>query len=143
MSTHLAAHTPTDPRPSADPDRPHALNQQWCDAFNAGDLAALMDTYEPDAVIVPGPGAEPLQGHAAIEGAMTWFLGLGGTLRFTPRYWLVSGDIAMSSIAFTMDGGKDADGNPVDLRGETAEVIRRQPDGTWKYVIDHPFGGSV
>ena len=145
MSIHLTAHPTTDPQPALDPDaldRPHALNQQWCDAFNAGDLNALMATYEPDAVIVPGPGADPLHGLAAIEGAMTWFLGLGGTLSFTPRYWLVTGDLALSSIAFTMDGGTDPGGNPVDLHGVTSEVMRRQPDGTWKYVIDHPFGGS-
>lgn len=121
---------------------PHALNQIWCDAFNAGDLPALMATYEPDAVIVPGPGAEPLRGHAAIEAALTWFLGLGGKIRFTPRHWLEQGDLALASIAFTLDGGADADGHPVVLHGVTAEVLRRQPDGSWRYVVDHPFGGS-
>lgn len=127
---------------ATDRSLPHALNQQWCDAFNAGDLPALMATYEHDAVIVPGPGAEPLQGHSAIEAALGWFLGLGGKLRFTPRYWLIRDDVALASIAFTMDGGTDPDGNAVDLHGITAEVLHRQADGTWKYVIDHPFGGS-
>jgi ketosteroid isomerase-like protein len=130
------------PPTAVDPTLPHALNQLWCDAFNAGDLPALMATYEPDAAIVPGPGAEPLRGHAAIEAALTWFLGLGGKLRFTPRHWLEQGDLALASIAFTMDGGADADGQPVDLHGVTSEVLRRQPDGSWKYVVDHPFGGS-
>ncbi|WP_375489300.1 YybH family protein [uncultured Jatrophihabitans sp.] len=130
------------PATDLDPNRPNALNEFWRDAFNAGDLATLMSTYEPDALIVPGPGAEPLRGHDAIAGALQRFLGLGGTLSFTPRHWLVSGDIAFSSCAFTMDGGTDAEGNPVDLRGVTAEVLRRQPDGSWKYLIDHPFGGS-
>jgi ketosteroid isomerase-like protein len=122
---------------------PHELNDRWCAAFNAGDLPLLMTMYEDDAIIVPGPGAEPLQGHAAIEGALKWFLGLGGQLRFTPRYWLVNGDTALGSIAFVMDGGTDETGAPVDLRGSTAEVVRRQPDGTWKYVVDHPFGGGA
>jgi len=27
----------------------------------------------------------------------------------------------------------------VDLGGNTTEVIRRQYDGTWRYVIDDPF----
>jgi ketosteroid isomerase-like protein len=30
----------------------------------------------------------------------------------------------------------------VDVQGASAEVIRRQPDGTWRYVIDHPFGAA-
>jgi hypothetical protein len=25
----------------------------------------------------------------------------------------------------------------------SAEVTRRQPDGTWKYAIDNPYGGEV
>jgi hypothetical protein len=29
---------------------------------------------------------------------------------------------------------------PADLDGATTEVVRRQPGGTWKYLIDHSFG---
>ena len=121
---------------------PHELNQRWCAAFNEGDLPRVMETYEPDAVLVPGPGADPVCGHAAIEQALQGFLGLGGRLRFTPRHWLERGEIALASIAFVMDGGRDSDGNPVELQGVTSEVLRRSPDGTWKYLIDHPFGGA-
>jgi uncharacterized protein (TIGR02246 family) len=133
--------TTTRPNPPTT-DAPHALNAFWRDAFNAGDLDALLATYEPDAVIVPGPGAEPLRGLEAIEGALRWFLGLGGTLRFTPQHWLVCGDIAYSSVAFTLDGGTAPDGTPVPLAGVTAEVLRRQADGSWKYLVDHPFAGT-
>ncbi|TQS43459.1 YybH family protein [Cryptosporangium phraense] len=122
--------------------RPHEFNEQWGDAFNAGDLPRLMEMYEPGAVIVPGPGAEPIHGHAAIEAALAGFLGLGGKLRFTPRHWLVAGDLAFSSVAFTMDGGRDPEGRPVELTGVTAEILRRQPDGRWKYVVDHPFADA-
>ncbi|MBV9547223.1 MAG: hypothetical protein JOY61_22870 [Chloroflexi bacterium] len=33
----------------------------------------------------------------------------------------------------------EPDGSGVDLGGNTTEVIRRQADGTWRYVIDDPF----
>ncbi len=125
-----------------DPTLPHDLNRQWAEAFNAGDLPGLMTTYEPDAVLVPAPGAAPLQGHDAIEQALTGFLALGGQLEFTPRHWVPSGDLAFASITFTTRDGRDADG-PVDLHGTTAEVLRRQSDGTWKYLIDAPFGGNA
>jgi ketosteroid isomerase-like protein len=119
-----------------------ALNHAWGEAFNAGDLPRLLEFYEPDAVIVPGPGADPVRGLPAIEGTLRWFLGLGGRLTFgEARYWIVSGDVALGSIAFVLEGGHDADGRPVPLAGTTSEVVRRQPDGTWRYVVDHPFGG--
>ena len=123
-------------------DAPDSLNIAWRDAFNAGDLDRLMTMYEPDAVIVPGPGAEPVQGHEAIAASLRWFLALGGRLDFTARHWVVSGELALGSIAFVMTGGHDADGDPVPLSGVTSELARRQPDGTWKYVIDHPCGGA-
>jgi len=34
--------------------------------------------------------------------------------------------------------GTDEDGNEASFGGITAEVVRQQPDGTWKYVIDDP-----
>lgn len=128
--------------PTAVATRPFDLNERWRDAFNAGDLDLLMTMYEPDAVLVPGPDAGPVRGHDAIRASLSWFLGLGGTLRFTPRHWLEHEDLVLSSIAFTMDGGVGEDGTPVALAGVTDELARRQPDGTWKYVIDHPFGGA-
>jgi uncharacterized protein (TIGR02246 family) len=118
------------------------LNRQWGEAFNAGDLSRLMEFYEPDAVLVPGPDAQPVRGLKAIEASLRQFLALGGQIHFTPRHWLVHDDLALGSITFTLDGGHDADGNPVDLHGTTSELVRRQPDGTWKYLIDHPFGGA-
>jgi hypothetical protein len=29
------------------------------------------------------------------------------------------------------------------MEGTTAEVVRRQADGTWRYAIDNPWGGVV
>ena len=124
------------------PDHPVAtLNRRWRDAFNAGDVPTLMAMYEPDAVLVPGPGASPLRGHAAIEEGLRGFLALGGRLTFTPRFWLLAGEVALGSIAFTLEGGHAPDGTPAPLAGVTTEVVR-QCGGTWRYVLDHPFGGA-
>ena len=32
----------------------------------------------------------------------------------------------------------DADGKPIQITGKNAEVVQRQPDGTWRFIIDHP-----
>ena len=36
--------------------------------------------------------------------------------------------------------GTGPDGKPIKMEGQSAEVARRQPDGTWLFVIDNPFG---
>jgi hypothetical protein len=37
----------------------------------------------------------------------------------------------------------DPDGNPVTLGATTAEVARRQADGSWRYVIDNAWGDQA
>ena len=119
--------------------QPDEINRRWSAAMNKGDVQALLDLYEPDAVVVPGPGAGATRGHDAIREALTWLVGLGGAVTHQPRCWLRCGDIAMGSITFQLNSANGAQGEPLTLAGTTAEVIRRQPDGTWKYLIDHPF----
>ena len=35
------------------------------------------------------------------------------------------------------------DGSPAELGATTAEVARRQPDGSWLYVIDNAWGDQA
>jgi ketosteroid isomerase-like protein len=43
------------------------LHNQWANAFNRGDLAALTEMYTSDAYILPPESASPVGGRAAIE----------------------------------------------------------------------------
>ncbi|HZC99538.1 MAG TPA: hypothetical protein VFA46_04895 [Actinomycetes bacterium] len=55
---------------------------------------------------------------------------------------LAVGDLAFLSNTWSLSG-TGPDGDPVDLGATTAEVTRRQPDGTWRYVIDNPWGDQA
>lgn len=127
----------TDFRPGA--LTPEEINIRWGAAFDAGDAEAMLALYEPDALLVPGAGQEPVRG-AAMEANVRWLTGLRATVTYEPRYWVRHGDLAMGSISFHITG-VDESGAALELRGTTAEVARRQSDGTWKYVVDHPFAG--
>ena len=35
---------------------------------------------------------------------------------------------------------KGADGGAIARAGRALDVVRRQPDGTWKFAIDDPYG---
>jgi len=52
--------------------------------------------------------------------------------RLITQYVIEQGDIALLSNRWTatFDGA--------DISASSAEVARRQSDGTWKYVIDNP-----
>ncbi|HET7460754.1 MAG TPA: nuclear transport factor 2 family protein [Longimicrobium sp.] len=59
----LAACRPGAPA-AAGPRSPADLRQQWQDAFNRADTAALVALYAPDAVLVP-PSGTVLTGGSA------------------------------------------------------------------------------
>jgi ketosteroid isomerase-like protein len=47
-------------------------------------------------------------------------------------------DLAMVYNDWHMSA-KRADGQPVEVRGKAIEVVRRQPDGTWRFILDDPY----
>jgi uncharacterized protein (TIGR02246 family) len=111
------------------------LHQQFEQAFNAGDIDALMALYEPDCALVGAPGSVASGPDQVREGLMG-LLALNGTAKLTTRDVVQVGDLALLSCSWTLDG-TGPDGQPVSIGGKTAEVARRQPDGRWLYVIDN------
>lgn len=121
---------------------PQAVNQAFTEYFNRPDIDALMSLYDDSSVVVAQPGGEPIVGPEGIRGTLGWLISTGGTMTYTRGYCLVQGDIAMLRVDFTLAGGKDAEGKPMEMSGHTAEVVRKAADGTWKYVFDNVFGSN-
>ena len=114
------------------------LHRQFEDAFNAGDLQALVALYEDDAALIPQPGTV-VRGKDQIATALQEFLDLGGTIAFDPMAAVEAGDLAYLSSRWSLTG-TNSDGNPFEMGAVTAEVARRQRDGTWLNVIDNAWG---
>jgi uncharacterized protein (TIGR02246 family) len=115
---------------------PAAIHAAVEAAFNAGDVDALVALYEPDARMV-GPDGSVAAGADAIREVWSGFVALGGRMSLTTRYAVEAGDVALlrNDWTFTADG--------FDMASQTAEIVRRQADGTWRYVVDHPFGAGA
>ena len=107
-------------------------------AFHERKVESLLKLYEPDAVVIDKDGAEH-RGHEAIARELAGLVALGGKMTSTNRYTLVQGDLALLSAAWSVEG-KGADGAALTVSGRSSEVARRQSDGSWLYVLDHPFG---
>ena len=106
--------------------------------FNAADADGILSLYEKEAAFVAGPGAGTLDGVDAIRQAIEGFTAAGGTMEIIGSAVYESGDIALTHNRWRWDTGQ---GEP--QTAVTAEVVRRQPDGTWLYAIDNPWGGAV
>jgi ketosteroid isomerase-like protein len=93
--------------------------------------------YEGLGVLVPAPG-QPVTG-ADRAAANAQFLGLGLPIHVRPRHVYVADDIALLIVDWSIDG-IGPDGGEVHIHGTATDVARRGPDGTWRYIIDNPFG---
>jgi uncharacterized protein (TIGR02246 family) len=120
--------------------RPEETDILVMQAINAGDVEAAVALYEPNACFVAGPGTV-LQGTEAIRGAFRDMMAgqPSGTIR-VPEV-VQSGDLALLLSEWTVTS-TGADGTRTTSSGRGREVVRRQSDGTWKFVIDHPTGGG-
>ncbi len=114
------------------------FHQKWAETFNAGVPDAILALYEKEAVLVAQPG-QTVTGITAIGQALDWFLGLNGKIHLQPKLVVKGAGVALLVSAWTLNG-KDSEGNPVELGGETSDVIRQQPDGHWLVAIDNPYG---
>ncbi len=110
-------------------------------AFNSGDADALLALYEPAAVLMSAPGHAPARGRDEIRASIVNFLAGGATMRLDTVQAVETGDIGLLRGKWRLEGNS-LDGQPFVMTGVSAEVLRRQPDGRWLFVIDDPFAGA-
>ena len=114
---------------------PKDMSPALAAAFNARDLDAMAALYDEDAVLIDETGAEH-PGIDAIKEALKDMLAAGGVMTSTPRLSVITGDIALSGDDWRLDTG---DRHQI-LNGRSLEVLRRHPDGSWRYLIDCSTG---
>ena len=110
----------------------------FADAFSAGNLDSLVSLYEEQAVLAPQPGARVV-GKAGIRDAFARMTARHPRITMTAAMIMERDGLALVRHEWVMTG-TDAEGKPMERRGTSAEVLRRQPDGRWLYVLDHPSG---
>jgi uncharacterized protein (TIGR02246 family) len=108
--------------------------------FSAGTIDLLLTMYEDEAVMLPAPG-QIATGKEQIREVLQNFLALNGDFRIEAPTVIQSGDVALLMAKWTLTG-TGPDGGVVELAGQTADVVRRQEDGDWLFVIDNPYGAG-
>jgi uncharacterized protein (TIGR02246 family) len=106
--------------------------------INSGNLASLMPLYERDAAFATQPGSLA-PGAPGIREALGGFISMNGELDLEVTRVLEVDDLALVIGVWTFNG-TGPDGEPVQLAANNADVLRRQADGTWRFVIDNPWG---
>lgn len=121
--------------------KPEECDMLLIEAVHKRDLEAAVALYEPSASFVLDSG-QVVTGRAAIREVFQGYLALKP--KFTMEVKAVQqggGDLALTGTIWSVTG-IDANGKPFTDKGKSVEVVRRQADGTWRFVIDNPHGAE-
>ena len=119
---------------------PQQTIAEFSNLLAAGDLPGLLGLYEADATFSPEPGCT-VSGTAAIRAALEPFLALRPKMTGEVRKVLVAGDTALVINRWHLRGTGPS-GEQIELAGTSADVLRQGADGSWRIVIDDPWGGE-
>ena len=107
------------------------------EAFNNGDLDAVLRYYEDVAVVIPQPGTEA-RGVEEIRTLYGSFMTTGTTARQVKTHVVEADGVALVTSRWALVVGDEP---PREFIAPT--VFRRQPDGGWKALIDNARGPLV
>ena len=123
--------------------KPEDCDRLIVEAVEKGDLETSVALYEPEAVLFAGPD-ELLKGQDAIRKQNEKGIAAKTKFQIHDIKTTMSGDgtIAITRMKITTIDVDPKTGKEVRNLVNTEEVVRKQPDGTWRFIIDDPFGGN-
>jgi uncharacterized protein (TIGR02246 family) len=116
--------------------QPEQVSEVLAALLDKGDTGTVADLYEDDAVFADFD--DTVTGLDRIVEAHQQFSDGGMRLILNESVVFEVDDIALVHWSWTV---RNADGS--SRNGISAEVLRRQSDGTWKFIIDNSDGTAL
>ena len=110
-------------------------------AFNRGDVEAVLAFYEAGAVVVTEPGKTP-RGKPDLRAFFEQAMASGASARQMKTFAIEADGIALFLSKWVLVT-KNAEGEAIERRFTATSVLRKQSDGTWRILIDNSFGPLV
>lgn len=111
------------------------------EAFNRGDVEAVLEYYEDAAVVVLEPGMVT-QGKEQLREAFRFLFSLQPVARQLKTHVIEAHDLALFTSRWTLTG-QLPNGTPFTREAIATTIFRKQADGAWRCAIDNPYGPAV
>jgi uncharacterized protein (TIGR02246 family) len=110
------------------------LYDAWQSRLNSGDIDGLVDLYVSDVLYV-NPDGKEMTGKSLVRADFEGLIALKPQIVLGNRRHLVYQDIALTTNHWKLKL-TNPDGTQQELTGGGIEVMRKQADGGWRYIID-------
>jgi uncharacterized protein (TIGR02246 family) len=118
---------------------PGEIYATYLKAFNAGNVDATIACYEPRACFMSRSGRASY-GAAELREVFRNTFANKPQMKFNVRKIIPAGDDLALVVLEWRSKAVAADGEVRLWSGMATDIVRRQPDGEWKIVLDNPYG---
>jgi uncharacterized protein (TIGR02246 family) len=116
---------------------PEEIHELIAAAFNADDLDAFIELHEQGATTIVPPDGRPVSGHDAIRAALEPMFALGPRAEIEVVGKVQADDLALTHARVNVVATRGEE--HLEVSGHGTIVSRRQPDGSWRIVLDNPM----
>jgi ketosteroid isomerase-like protein len=116
------------------------MNEFFAKAYNSGVIENLNLLFEKEAKIVKQDGTV-ITGQDSINREHGMLLQIGGKMTSINKHCIEFEDIALLRAEWKIQT-VDKNQNIVEIKGSSSEIVRKQKNGTWLYIVDAPFGAT-
>lgn len=133
LSVLASGSQPQAPDSNGDVEAIAELNRLFGDALSSGDVDRLMSMLTDD-IIMMAPESPTLEGASAVRARFeTTFAEVALVEHWKSFETVIEGDLAYDLSHYTVTITPVGGGEAVEQSGRNLNILRRQPDGGWKF----------
>lgn len=108
--------------------------------IRTGDVNGALSSFDEEAIYITEPG-KFVKGKEEIKEKLEFLCSIKPDLQALRSSQFTIGDIASWVDEWTLKATLP-DGTPLNMTGISSDVMKKQKDGTWAYLVDNPYGAD-
>lgn len=118
---------------------PDGADEYFLNCVRNGDLKNAMTCFDPEAIYIDRDG-NAINGLANIEKLVANLCNMKPDIKvYEHKISPVGNDMMYWLDKWTLTAAAGPDGKPMKMKGASANMMRKNADGHWLWLVDNPF----